>query len=212
MSLWFLLAGCAPVDPSWALLDPVVEPAPVEVAATPPAPEQVSDPRFDAYAEVTAEGEEGWGPPPAGGEAEGILGRPEPDGGAEDEGAEDEGVAEDASAAEAEGAAGGGGADEGAAEGADPGEPEGMPSAASWGVRLVQTFERRQPPRALLGLPDGQEVVVSAGSMLPDVGLVVIAVGQGMIQLAQVLPEGDHATIETTTLQAQYGGGGEAAE
>lgn len=201
MSLWLLLAGCAPVDPSWALLDPVVEPAAAEVQAAPP-PSDEPDPRFEAYDEVTAEGEKGWGPPTTPDDApEGILGKQEADGEG-GEGGDDEADLEDADEGEGEE----GEADEGEAIDEDPGDPQGMPTEATWGVRLVQTFDNRQPPRALLGLPDGEEVIVSAGSMLPDVGLVVIAVGNGMVQLAQVVPDGDHATIETTTLHAQYGG------
>jgi hypothetical protein len=68
----------------------------------------------------------------------------------------------------------------------------------------LQTLPQAQPPRAAIGLPSGEEVVVSPGSMLPEVGMVVVAVGQDMAQLARVTPNGDHAVIETTTLVAQY--------
>lgn len=83
--------------------------------------------------------------------------------------------------------------------------PVGLPSEPAWGVRLVQTLHTASPPRAALGLPDGQEVVVAPGSILADVGMIVVAVGDGTVQLAHVEPNGDHAEIETVTLTAQYG-------
>ncbi|MCP4808743.1 MAG: hypothetical protein GY913_16160 [Proteobacteria bacterium] len=81
----------------------------------------------------------------------------------------------------------------------------GMPSEPAWGIRLMQTLHTASPPRAALGLPNGDEVVVAPGSILADVGVIVVAVGDGMVQLAHVQPEGDHAEIETVTLTAQYG-------
>jgi hypothetical protein len=84
--------------------------------------------------------------------------------------------------------------------------PAGLPKGPGWGVRLVATLPAAQPPRAVLGLPTGIEVVVSPGSMVPEVGVVVIAVGQGTVDLALVTPEGDHARVEQRTLHAQYQG------
>ena len=81
----------------------------------------------------------------------------------------------------------------------------GLASQPAWGVRLLSTLPHAQPPRAALGLPDGSEVVVAPGSMLPEAGIIVVAVGANNAQLAKVTPEGDHAEIETVTLQAQYG-------
>ena len=76
--------------------------------------------------------------------------------------------------------------------------------AMQWPVRLVTTVPRATPPRAILGLPDGREVVVNPGSMVPDLGLVVIAIAPGSAELARIEPVGDHATIQSMTLQAQY--------
>lgn len=84
--------------------------------------------------------------------------------------------------------------------------PAGLPKGPGWGVRLVATLPAAQPPRAVLGLPTGKEVVVSPGSMVPEVGVLVIAVGQGTVDLALVTPEGDHARVEQRTLHAQYQG------
>ena len=53
-------------------------------------------------------------------------------------------------------------------------------------------------------LPDGREVVVTPGSMVPEVGLVVLAIGPQAVQLARVQPVGDHATVDAMTLTPQY--------
>lgn len=74
----------------------------------------------------------------------------------------------------------------------------------AWPVRLVTTVPNASPPRAILGLPDGREVVVNPGSMVPDMGLVVVAIAPNSAELARIAPAGDHATIETLTLRAQY--------
>lgn len=79
----------------------------------------------------------------------------------------------------------------------------GLPSDP-WPVRLVATLPEAQPPRAILGLPSGEERVVSPGSILPDQGLVVMSVSKDKVQLAKITPAGDHATILSTELQAQY--------
>lgn len=81
---------------------------------------------------------------------------------------------------------------------------EGLATQAAWGVRLLQTMPNAQPPRAALGLPDGSEIVVSPGSMLPQAGIIVISVSADKAQLAKVEPQGDHANIETLTLFAQF--------
>ena len=74
----------------------------------------------------------------------------------------------------------------------------------AWPVRLVTPVPNATPPRAILGLPDGREVVVNPGSMVPDMGLVVVAIAPNSAELARIAPAGDHATIETMTLRAQY--------
>ncbi len=76
--------------------------------------------------------------------------------------------------------------------------------AMAWPVRLVTTVPNASPPRAILGLPDGREVVVNPGSMVPDFGIVVVAISPNSADLAKVAPAGDHATIESVTLTAQY--------
>ena len=85
---------------------------------------------------------------------------------------------------------------------ARPGWP--AQGATAWPVRLVTTVPNASPPRAILGLPDGREVVVNPGSMVPDLGIVVVAITPNSADLAKVIPAGDHATIESVTLTAQY--------
>jgi hypothetical protein len=80
----------------------------------------------------------------------------------------------------------------------------GLPPQTRWPVRLVSTLPQAQPPRAILGLPSGKEIVVSPGSMLADEGLVVVAITAGQVELAQIEPAGDHAKITPITLSSQY--------
>lgn len=80
----------------------------------------------------------------------------------------------------------------------------GVASAPDWGVRLVSTVVDTQPPRAILGLANGTEVVVQPGTMLADSKLVVMAVGRDVLQISRVVPEGYQARIETKTLRAFY--------
>ena len=80
----------------------------------------------------------------------------------------------------------------------------GLPAPVQWPVRLVSTLPQAQPPRAILGLPSGEERVVSPGSMLADQGLVVMSVSGNKVTLARIEPAGDHARIDTVELSAQY--------
>jgi len=80
-----------------------------------------------------------------------------------------------------------------------------LPDAAGgWPIRLVVTMPSTQPPRAVIGLPDGREMVVTAGDLIPDVGMVVMSVGATSVQMAQVTAAGDHAQIANITLNAMY--------
>ncbi len=73
-----------------------------------------------------------------------------------------------------------------------------------WPVRVLATLPGAQPPRAVFGLPSGEERVVSPGTMLADQGLVVMSISGNQVQVAQVKPAGDHAEITTLVLAAQY--------
>jgi len=88
-----------------------------------------------------------------------------------------------------------------------PPAPRWTPADAvtlSWGLRLVSTVDGATPPRAILGLPDGSEEVVKAGDLLPEARVIVLAVGQDVVQLGRVTPSGDHAQVESVFLQAMF--------
>ena len=40
--------------------------------------------------------------------------------------------------------------------------------------------------------------------MVPEMGLVVVAISPNSAEIARIAPAGDHATIESMTLRAQY--------
>jgi len=201
--LWMLMLGCAPIEPSWALLDPVAAPAAEAPQVQPPSG---ADSRFTEYEEAVAEGENPWGDMKRDSRGNLITSGDEPTEAEEPVEAPEGEATEDSETEPAEAEA----VDEEPAED-DRGDadPVGVADQAAWGVRLIQTLDTRQPPKAVLGMPDGEELIVTSGSMLPDVGIVVIAVGKDMVQLAHVIPEGDHAEIETKILNAQYGSGAE---
>ncbi len=71
-----------------------------------------------------------------------------------------------------------------------------------WPLRVVATVPDAQPPRAILGLPGGKELVVSPGSMIPEAGVVVMAVGSKTVDVAEIRPAGDHAVVQDRTLHA----------
>jgi len=93
-----------------------------------------------------------------------------------------------------------------AAPAAAPG-PQIQAVDVALGVRLVATLPGTVPPRAVLGLPDGQERVVQAGDMVPEARVVVLAVGRDLVQIAQIHPKGDHAGIQPVFLQSLFPGG-----
>lgn len=77
---------------------------------------------------------------------------------------------------------------------------------ASFGIRILAVLLDIQPPRAVIGLPDGREQVVTPGAMLPTEGLVVLAIGRDAVQIAKVTPQGFYAKVETQTVRALYPG------
>lgn len=83
----------------------------------------------------------------------------------------------------------------------------GAPLDGSFGLRLVSTVVDAQPPRAILGMPSGDEQVVQPGTLLPEVGVVVLAIGQDVVQVAEIVPVGDHARVDTRLLTSMYPAG-----
>lgn len=80
------------------------------------------------------------------------------------------------------------------------------PSAPSptWGVRVVSIVADAQPPRAILGLGDGREIVVEPGTFVPEERVIVMAIGAEAVQIAHVEPAGDRSRIETQVLTPMY--------
>lgn len=70
----------------------------------------------------------------------------------------------------------------------------------SFGVRVLGVVTDLAPPRAMLALPDGREIVVTPGAMVPDQGLVVLAIGRNAVQIAHVTPNGFLARVTTETV------------
>ncbi len=195
MLLAMLMLGCEETTPTWDLLEPfgTAEVATASTLTPQPPPrlksqldqaedtleDSLGDDGGDGSAAVDDDGfDNPWGP------------------GADS----DEPVATEVSAADEAGT------DEIEPPAVSPAGAElmGLPNSAAWGVRLLGTIPHAQPPRAALGLPDGTEVVVSPGSMLPGVGIVIITVGPDRVQAARVTPAGDHAEVEMVNLVAQY--------
>jgi Tfp pilus assembly protein PilP len=79
-----------------------------------------------------------------------------------------------------------------------------QPLTGSWGLRLVSTVSDADPPRAILGFLDGHEEVVQAGALLPAEGVAVLAIGKDMIQIAEIIPAGDHARVESRVITALF--------
>jgi len=80
-----------------------------------------------------------------------------------------------------------------------------VPMEGSWGVRVVAVLTDAQPPRAILGLSDGSELVVEPGTLVPEAGLVVMAIGRDAVQLAEIIPKGDHVRVESHIVEPLYG-------
>lgn len=104
----------------------------------------------------------------------------------------------------------------------EPEEPQASPSApapSAWSgsqwnrsqPRVVSILHHTQPPRAILNLPNGDEVVVSPGDMLPELRLVIMAIGADLVQLAEVTPVGDHTEIREFYIHPLYKGAGNPA-
>jgi hypothetical protein len=82
-------------------------------------------------------------------------------------------------------------------------DPDTAPPA-TWGIRLLSTVNTTLPPRAVIGLPDGTEEVVQPGAMLPEQSVIVMAVGKDVIEIAQVVPDGVQARVETRTITSLF--------
>ena len=91
-----------------------------------------------------------------------------------------------------------------ASKDADPTGTAAISVANNWPLRLVKTMPETNPPRAILGLPTGEEIVVNPGTMIPAHRLVVTAIGPRTTDLVLIEPQGDHTAISSISLQTQY--------
>lgn len=82
----------------------------------------------------------------------------------------------------------------------------GQPLDGTFGVRVISTLNDLQPPRAVIATANGQELVVQPGQMLPEHRMIVLAIGQGAVQLAHITPQGFYARVDTETIAALASG------
>ena len=67
-------------------------------------------------------------------------------------------------------------------------------------VDLLETV----PPRAVLMLPSGEEIVVKAGMLIPEFNMIVLAVGTKSATLVRVSGAGDTSDMEPLRLTPLY--------
>ena len=79
-------------------------------------------------------------------------------------------------------------------------EPTAFSVIHDWPLRVVKTEAQLNPPRAILGFPNGDEVVVQPGMLLSEQGLVIMSIGKKAVVLAKIVANGDHANIESITV------------
>ena len=71
-------------------------------------------------------------------------------------------------------------------------------------IHLVSVLPNAVPPRAILALPSGKEIVVKPGQMVPELGLIVLRISAQSVEIAKVEHDGQQASVHTQTLQSQY--------
>ena len=76
-------------------------------------------------------------------------------------------------------------------------------SLQDWPIIVIDTSYNLNPPRALLGLPTGEEVSVQAGQMLPKYNLVVMAIGTKTVDFVRISQIGSQTKVEPLQLVAQ---------
>jgi len=88
-------------------------------------------------------------------------------------------------------------------EPADIQQPRPAFSWKEWPIQVLKVMPEFQPPRALVGLPNGEDIVVSAGKMLPEFGLVVMSVGQHDVHFVKISAMGNRAKVQPIRLTPQ---------
>lgn len=190
--LVLVAAGCASSEPSFDVLSPEQPSASAGAPVSAPPPEDFKISSEELKKNAEEDRTDQLTPPSPFGGPTGPVVEPTAEGPAATEA-----VAEAAPAAAAPPAA------EPTPTNAQP-TPIAAPSPSPWPVRLVKTLPEAQPPRAILGLPDGSEIVVTPGVLLAEQGLVVMGIGKASVDLAQVRAAGDHAEVTALSISAQY--------
>ena len=74
---------------------------------------------------------------------------------------------------------------------------------AGWPLVVVKTLSDLNPPRAILGMPNGDEIVVKPGQVLEDHKLVVMAIGSQRVDIVRISQQGDRASLTSQSLPVQ---------
>jgi hypothetical protein len=72
------------------------------------------------------------------------------------------------------------------------GQPARRPARVTdgWMPTLVATLTSSPVPRAVLAMPSGEEIVVRAGDLLAEEGVIVMSIGVSQVELASISAEG----------------------
>ena len=73
-----------------------------------------------------------------------------------------------------------------------------------WKPTLVGTVMEGPSPHAILMMPSGEKVVVQAGDMLSEDGVIVMSIGTKFVDLAIVSGAEGRASIQNITLSSQF--------
>lgn len=73
-----------------------------------------------------------------------------------------------------------------------------------WRPTLISSVMEGPNPRAILAMPSGKEIVVKAGDLLSDDGVVVMSIGAKYVELAVISGAEGRAKIENITLISQF--------
>ena len=72
-----------------------------------------------------------------------------------------------------------------------------------WSPTLVSTISSIPIPKAVITLPSGKDIVVQPGDILREEGVVVMSIGQDIIELAIISNAGGSAAIQNLTLHSR---------
>jgi len=70
-------------------------------------------------------------------------------------------------------------------------------------IQLISTILDATPPRAILGLPSGKEIVVKPGGMVLEYGFTVVSISEEGVGISRIVAPGNPVTLRYETLQLQ---------